>query len=138
MNSVTSKAIHAVMVNANASGLFVSLCTIQAPSGNVVGAGQPDGLYNNIAGLVNIPCTAPPQSTARILAGEQKALAEILQTQPKHVLLNGFYGQAVDNLPNGFDGSCQAVIDGIGYDILGVEHDSQMQMTRMEVRLAEL
>lgn len=135
MNSVLLlKSIPNVMARAVATGLFVSTCTIKAPSAAVVGAGQPVGLYVAISELSNIACMAPPQSTPRIEANETKTEESIMSGNYDHVLLDGYYGQAVAGFPDGFDSTCQANIDGADYDILGVEHDSQFQMTRMLVR----
>ena len=112
------------------SGLLVSLCTIQEPSGNIIEAGVPDGTYVNVSGMVDIPCTAPPPSEARIAATEVKALAEIMSLNIHHVLLGGYYPAIETNT------EWRAVIDGIDYDILGAESDSQKQMTRLAVRIA--
>lgn len=135
MNSVLLlKSIPNVMARAVATGLFVSICTIKAPTGGVTGAGQPTGLYVAIAELSNIACMAPPQSTGHIEADETKTEESIMSGNYDHVLLDGYYGQAVTGFPSGFDSTCQANVDGLDYDILGVEHDSQSQMTRMLVR----
>jgi hypothetical protein len=143
-------AIQMVMPATVATGRLVSLCTIQAPSGNFGPSGAPDGLYNDVAGLVAIPCTAPPPSSARVQATEVKALAEITAAELHHVLLDTWYpqldaGWRGEGSPAGAwaaliganDGSGN-LIDGYLYDILGVESDSQSQMTRMTVRLSTI
>jgi len=124
--------ISEVMTEANATGLFVSLFTAQMPSGNLGPSGAPDGLFNPVSGLTNIPCTAPPVSDSRIEATEVKDLAEILSVKLKHVLLNGYYGTLDDASNKGWN----CLLDGVAYDILGVEHDSQRIMTRVSVRIA--
>jgi hypothetical protein len=123
-----------VIGEAYATGLFVSLFSAQQPSGNLGPSGAPDGTWIPIAGLSNIPCTAPPPSEARIAATEVKALEEILTLQIKHVLLNNYFPQ----LNGASDMDWRCLIDGVAYDILGVEHDSQKQMTRLEVRIAAI
>ena len=123
-----NKAIPGAMKNANASPLFPSLCTIQYPDGLLVDAGQPSGNY--VIVLANIPCTAPPMSSARIMATEVKDLEDIQAFAPRHVLLNGYYPLIVAEVSDGW----QAVIDGIVFDLLGAESDSQHQMTRLGVR----
>lgn len=112
------------------TGRFVSLCTIQQPSGTFGASGAPDGTFTNVAGMVNIACMSAPVSNLRIIATEEKTLAEILATKPRHVLLAGYYPTIQTNY--------RAVVDGTAYDILGVESDSQAQMTRLMVRLASL
>ncbi len=120
-----------------ASGLLVSLCTIQTPSGNLDAGGAPDGLYVDVPGLQGIACTAPPSGlSSSITATEIKALDQILSLNPSHVLLDGWYPQIKPTTAPG--SGMRAVIDGVPMDILGAESDSQHQMTRMEVRLATL
>jgi hypothetical protein len=133
-------AILGVMPQALATGLFISLCTIQAPNGlaNPDGSPQTDGngnpIFVNVAGLVNIPCTAPPITDNSIQATEVKALAEILSEEILHVLLNSWYPQLQGGVTEGW----QAVVDGTVYDLMGAESDSQEQMTRLKVRLAKV
>lgn len=126
--------IAAVMPAAIDTGLFPSLCTFRSPSGVLTDSGAPDGLYVDIAGLVAIPCTAPPVSTARLQASEIRSMAEILATEPHHVLLAGYYPAA----RAAWLGGAQAVIDGLAYTVMGVEHDSQKTMTRVSVRTGSI
>ncbi len=143
-------AILEVMPAALATGLFVSLATFQAPSGVFDDAGAANGNYADVAGLTNIPCTAPPPSDARIQATENRALAEISASEWHHVLLNAFYpsldqGWRGDGTPTGAwrviiggnDGNGN-LIDGFAYDIAGIESDSQSQMTRMTAKLTTI
>jgi len=127
-----------------ASGLLSSLCTCQAPSGVFDDSGAPDGNYVDVSGLVNIPCTAPPPSDARIQATEVRALAEITAAELHHVLLDNYY-PAIDlgwrggwRLMLGDNDGAGNLINGFAYDIMGVESDSQEQLTRIEVKLETL
>ena len=120
------------MPQAIATGLFVSLFTAQKPSGNLGPSGAPDGTYVNVSGLVDIPCTAPPPSDARIQATEVRELEVIISSQLKHVLLNGYYPA----LESGIQSGWQAIIDGTTYICLGAESDSQGQLTRVEVKIS--
>ena len=126
--------IQRAMGEAQITETFVSRCTIERPSGNFGPSGAPDNLFVAITGLVDIPCMAPPPSALRIQATEQKALAEIMASEMKHVLLNGWYPAIEGGVSHGW----RAVIDGTPYDILGAESDSQGTQTRMEVRLASI
>ena len=121
-----------VMPTALASGLFVSLCTIQQWDGTLGASGAPDksaANWDDVTGLVDIQCMAPPEGLFQtIRATEAKTIAEILAMQPLHVLLDAFY-------PN-IESDMRAVVDGTAYDIMGVEWDSQRIMTRLCVRLA--
>ena len=111
--------------------VFTSLCTIQSPNETLGPSGQPLlSPWANVAGMVDIPCTAPPLNSVRLSASEKKSLAEILSETFLHVLLSGYY-PAIQT-------RWRAVVDGTAWDILGVESDSQKSMTRMEVRIASL
>lgn len=127
-------SVAAVMPAALATGLFVSLCTIERPDGILIDAGQPSGNYVNVAGLVNLKCMDAPASDIRVQASEVKTLESIQDFSPQHVLLQGYYPQIEVGVGQGW----RAVIDGVTLDILGVESDSQRQMTRMEVRTSAL
>lgn len=133
MNQSIQYEIEAVMPTAIASGLFVSLCTIERPDGILVDAGEPSGNFVAVPGCVNIPCTAPPLAT-RLQANETKTLENIQAFSPLHVLLSGYYPVIQDGVWHGW----RAVIDGQPLDILGTESDSQSQMTRMSVRFSGL
>ncbi len=133
--------IASVMPTVRASGLLVSLCTIQRPSGNQDASGAPDGLYVPVTGLINIACTSPPSASAKGMpAAEVRGPADTFATQPHHVLLDSYYPQIQDEWLGTAtqEGGAIATIDGIDYTLIAVEHDSQSQMTRMEVRLGKL
>jgi hypothetical protein len=73
----------------------------------------------------------PPEGiTYRILANERKTPAEEMAYTTFHVLLNDRYPaiQPQD----------RAVVDGVTFDILGVETDSQRIMTRLKLQLATI
>lgn len=118
------------------AGLMPSVCTIQAPSGNVGASGAPDGVWADVTGLTNIPCMNAPESVGSIVANEVKNIAEILSLSVRHVLLNGYYAQ-LDGLNWGGIG-WRAIVDGVTYDILGAERDSQSSQTRLKLRLTTL
>ena len=135
MNSVLhTKAIPNVMKTAVMSGLFVSLCTIQQPDGALIDAGQPSGNFVDVPGLVNIRCTAPPEANVRITASEVKSQENIQSFSELHILLDNWYPA----LENGVAMGWRAVIDGVPYDVMGAESDSQGVMTRMVVRFSGL
>lgn len=126
--------IQSVMPTVIASGLLVSLCTIQQPDGNTGPTGGPSGVYVNVAGIVNIPCIAAPLEVASIQATEMKAVEEIAATAPLHVLLDGWFPQ----IENGVAAGWIAVIDGTSFDLLGAESDSQGQMTRLKLKVTQI
>lgn len=133
-------AILDVMPAALATGLFVSLATFQGPTQTYDSAGAFAGTWTDISGLVNIPCTAPPKSTGDISATENRGAQEILAAEWLHVLLGGWYpeldaGWRGDSTPAG---SWRVLIDGTAYEVMGVESDSQMQMTRVMAKITTM
>lgn len=127
-------AIAGVMPAARASGLDVSVCTIQVPSGALTDNGFPDGTYVDVAGLVDLACQVAPTSIARISANTTKLLSEQESCNTSHVLFYDYLPQIETAWRNGG----RAVIDGEIYsnqDIMGVESDSQNTQTRMTVRV---
>jgi len=113
------------------AGLFSSLCTIKRPSGTQDASGQPDRTLagaSEVSGMVDIPCMAAPEVLQRPdLTDETKLVTMTLQRQQRHVLLNGYYPEILQ--------SDFAVIDGAGFDVLSVEHDSQHITTRLAVQI---
>lgn len=127
--------VQQIMPAAVATGLFVSLATAQAPSGATTPDGQPDNTFVDVAGLVNIACMDAPQSFGSgIDANENKQLQEILSGQYRHVLLDANYPQIIANVHAGW----RIVVDGIVYDLLGAEQDSQRMQTRLRLQQVQL
>lgn len=126
--NLIGNSIAQVMPTAISTGLAISTITIQEPSGTIDAAGAPDGLYVDVAGLVSLKCMMSAEFTQeRMAADELKALAEVAEMQIKHVWMTGWFPQIVSHW--------RAVVDGLGHDILGVEWDSQKQMTRLKVQV---
>lgn len=126
--------IAAVMPQAVSTGLFVSLATFQAPDGFSRLSGAPSNTFANVNGLVDIPCMNAPISDIRIQALELAKLQEIEASSLRHVLLNAWYPQIEDGAANGW----RVVVDGIVYDLMGSESDSQGTQTRIEIKLASI
>ncbi len=121
----------AIMPAVVQAGLLVSLFTAQSLGPDLGGTGATTGDYTDVTGLVNIACTAPPPSDSRIQATEIKALAEITGAELHHVLLDKWYSA----LDLGWRDGWRCIVDGYAYDIMGVESDSHMQMTRVQIKL---
>jgi len=110
-----------------ASGLLVSTATFQVPDGLTDG-GFVSPNYVDVVGLVGIACTAPPMNVGvGFSADEKKTQEEREADQSFHILLDSFYPSANDVWRD----EGRVVIDGIPYDLVGVEGDSQSQMTRV-------
>jgi hypothetical protein len=130
-----------IMPAALATGLFVSSFTAMEPVPTIGPTGQVEFDYTPVAGLVDIPCMAPPESASSIVATEMRELEEIRASETHHVLLSAWYPQ----LDQGWRGENSdgkgawiAQIDGFQFEISGVEADSQSVMTRVTVKLATL
>lgn len=119
------------MAQARATGLFVSLCTIQSPDGTLGAGGAPSGTYTNASGLVNIACMDAPQppSEIRVASEEFRAGTQVEAKTKRHVLLDNYY----PSIKALWRAGARAVVDGIYHDICGVENDSQRTQTRMEL-----
>lgn len=120
--------IAAVMPAVLATGLLSSLCTITVSTDTFDAGGAPvaSAAYVPVAGMVDIPCTAPPLMTNdRMVASEVKRLEEIRSEDSRHVLLGGYYPAITDEH--------RALIDGVEFDIVNTEWDSQKVMTRIAV-----
>ena len=135
MNQQTiAAAIANVMPLARATGLFASLCTFQVPSGALTDNGFPDGSFVDVVGLVGLACQNAPSGMTggNVQATQMKAIPEDTFSNKSHVLLAGYYPDAETAWRMGG----RMIVDGQIYqngDILGVESDSQSQMTRVEV-----
>lgn len=131
--------VTAVMPAALDSGLFVSLVTMQQPTGQQTSTGAPllsggdsgDG-WNNVPGMIDIPAMNAPQSESRLTADQKKELAMVEGYQLRHLLLSGYFPQIQEN------SNWRAMVDGTAYDVLGVESDSQGQMTRLRLQISSI
>jgi hypothetical protein len=130
VNQGIAGGIAAVMPAVLECGLMTSLCTITVPPHIFGPSGAPDptAAYTVLPGHQDIPCTAPPLSIGEtVQPTEIKEIAEIYAKNMLHVLLGGYYPQIIADY--------RAIINGIEYDIVGVESDSQKQMTRLAVQV---
>ena len=120
-----------------ASGIVNSLCTFQAPDGVLIGAGQPSGVYVDVAGYVGIRCMDAPTSNMRITADERKSESQIESDNSSHIWLAGNYPEIDDHT------EWRAIVTGANgvvtvYDVLGAEGDSQGKSTRVKVQVSTI
>jgi hypothetical protein len=134
-NQITA-ALQGIMPQAYAGGWFPSLATLQTlptlpqgPTGNAVATE-----WTNVEGVVNIPCKDAPPSLARVQATEVKAVEEIMAKGLRHVLLN----QCFTDAPNWAAMTARMIIDGLTYEVLGAENDSNLIQTRVDLQLVQL
>lgn len=130
MNQSLTADILAVVPAAVATGLIHSTLTIQQPDGTYDAAGAPSGAFVAVTGLSGLTVMAAPISVARIQAEEKKALPQVAEYQFLHVFIPGYYPTIQQNW--------RAVLDGILFEITGVEWDSQKTQTRLKVQQVNL
>ncbi len=120
--------------------VFVSLCSItRRPSSGgqpvVSSSGWVDTNptdYTTVAGLQNIPCMLAMHSTFRADASATvRTPTEYTEKGDRTVLLDGWFGLTYTNPILQRD---LATVDGIVYEIMAVEDDSQHILTRLAVR----
>lgn len=121
------------------SGLLVSLCTVQRPDG-VITNGAPSGNFVNVAGLINIPCMDAVLAPGNIEATEARELEEIMSKSYRHIMLNGYYPQCFTTSAgsSGAPQGWRVIVDGVVYNLLGAEPDSQNTQTRLKCQLVTL
>ena len=81
--------------------------------------------WANKAGLIDLPCTVASAFKRATGAREARAVMMSFVVKLFRVLIRGYHTTIVSTM--------RAVIDGVNYDILGVEHDTQAVMTRLNV-----
>jgi hypothetical protein len=132
LNQSLTYEFDAVMPAVAAEGLFNSLCTIKARSGAVSSQGQLNmQSYAPIADLTDIPCRIAVQAPANPPQNDVARMQQQFDTRTEfHVLLDGYFPQILQqNLAN---------VNGIDYEIMATEPDSDFQMTRLAVRVYTL
>jgi hypothetical protein len=108
------------------------LCTIKARSGVVSSLGQVSMQnYVPIASLTDLECTIAAQQPSAPNQGDVVRTPIQFDTKTLyHILIYGYYPQIIQaNLAN---------VNGIDYQIMAVESDSQSQMTRLAARVWSL
>ncbi len=109
------------------AGQFPNLCTIQSIPGTKNAMGAPIITFSDVAGLVNIPCHAAPPSIFRLSgSNELRKPDRTDESQEFHVLLSGYFPQIQMNM--------RAVVDGVPYNIVGIDQDAFHTQTRLEVQ----
>lgn len=125
------------------TGLTRSFCTIQEPDGTFTTDGAPSGNFVDVAGLVLIECMSAVLSADSIQATEARDLEEILSKSYRHIFLTGYYPVLISDAlflgsPGGAQLGWQAIVDGISYNLLGAEADSQKTQTRLKLQLVTI
>lgn len=112
-------------------GFYPSVATIEQATETRDSFGSPVLAWASVEGLSGIPCRVAPL-TIQTPTFSNEAKLELLTylTTTHHVALQGYYPQ--------IETTMRAVIDGVIWDIQGVEHDGQGSTTRLRVNRVEL
>ncbi len=134
VRAIIQRAIAKVMPAAARSGLFVSLATFQSSDANDFPDGWPSGDYQDLPGLVDLPCMLAPEDLSYIAATEDKAAQTITSRSLFHVTFTTIYPSIVDGWHTGW----RVVVDGVAYDLVGAGADSQGQHSVVKGRLVSI
>ncbi len=99
-----------------------SLCTIQTVTSTMDDHGHGTKVGTNVVGLIGIHCQMKPIKASEVRTSDLVVSANAFRV----ALLT--YAPTITNL-------MWAIVDGVTYNILGVEHDSQHAMTYLTVEL---
>ena len=116
------------------SGAFRSLASFSAPVQTQGPTGTLVGTFMPVNGLQNIPCLDAPQSIRVVPSDEKKSVPRIEAGQYRHLMLDGWYPL----LNNAAGQGWQVTVDGILYDLIGSDEDSQHTQTRCKCQLVTI
>lgn len=127
--AIIQQSIARVMPAVRATGLQSALATFQSASQDF-STGMAPNTWTNVAGLVDIAGQFGPETDMSVVANEQRTQPMITATNLHRLELDDFYPTIDPGWRNGY----RVLVDGLPYDISGVEHDSQSQVTRLCVK----
>jgi hypothetical protein len=113
---------------AAAAGMFPNLCTIQSAATTINAMGAPVVTpFANMTGLVDIPCHSAPPAIEDVRGSDELRKVDRTDTrQMRHVLLAGYFPTIALSM--------RAVVDGVAWNIVGVESDAFDSQTRLMVQ----
>lgn len=122
---MTTPIIHSRLLASLMPGFYPSLCTIQQATETQDTYGQPILSWANVIGLVNLPCAIAQISTGSPERAERRRADGIIEEATHHIAIAGYYATIANKM--------RAIMGGVAWDIMGVEHDSHAVMTRLRV-----
>jgi hypothetical protein len=129
---IISRSINRIVPAMISTGLHKSLATFQAPPR---GPGFPGTApWTDVPGLVNIPCQFGPEADDGEMAMEFRQQPQTTDTGLHRLEFRGYY----PTLEAGWRSGWRVVVDGVAYDVVGIESDSQRVLTRAKVRLVTI
>ncbi len=117
--------IHPRML-ASLSQFYPSSCTIQRSVLSQDDYGEPTAVWSDLADHVDLACGVAPISAGSPTGANEYRRADLtVTTATHHIALAGNYPTITPAM--------RAVVDGVAWNILGVEHDSHGVTTRLKV-----
>lgn len=105
---------------------FGTTATIQSKSDANDAAGQPNPTWSNLASHVNLPCAFGLTSGPTPDIAERRRADMTVRSRDRVIVFPDIYASITEAM--------RAVVDSEQYDILSVEHDSHLVMTRLRVQ----
>ena len=121
--------IHPRLLSSLSATFYPSLCTIQEATEVQDGYGQPIAGWNNIAGLIDLPCAIAPINPNSPQAAERKRADGTIEIITHTIAIGGHYPVITNKM--------RTVVAGVNYDIMAVETDSHSVMTRLRAVLVK-
>jgi len=106
---------------------YVSLCTIQESTPTRDASGQPILAWSDLAGHIDLPCIIAPISPGSPEAAEMHRPDGTIVKATHHLSLPDIYTSIFPDM--------RAVVSGVNFDILSVEHDSHGTLTRFRMEV---
>jgi head-tail adaptor len=100
---------------------FTSRATIQMPQSTPDSYGAPTVTWTTVATLQAMPCYIAPGNGTEV-----RGQLLVQTTGQVAIQLSGYYPQITTSM--------RALVDGLPYDILSVDHDSQLVSTKLIAR----
>lgn len=103
---------------------YLSTCTIQAATDTAGSTGEITQVWADVAGLVSLPCNIAPVSIS-----ERRGTERTVELGTHKVYLQAYYATVT--------AMQHAIVDGVTYNILSVEQDSQSAVTVLRVEVVQ-
>lgn len=122
--TVLGRIIHPRFLTGMGIQFWPSSCTIQAATSTTGTTGEITVAWADVAGLVSLPCNIAPVSIE-----ERRTTDRTVETGTHRVYLEAYYTTITV--------MHHAIVDGVTYNILSVEQDSQHAVTVLRVEIVQ-
>lgn len=104
-------------------------CTIQSATKAADAYHELIETWSNFAGHVNLPCAFARVGGGQVGLTEVRRTDQLLDIEDRHIALRGYFPDITPQM--------RAIVSGETYEVVGVDHDSHRQTTRVRVRKVE-